>query len=98
MEVPPGPPVLATITAEVYGPADSDYAGLIQAAEIVRDGWQREPGIVDVDLSTESDQVRWVFETDKPKAALSGITTARHCSHIANGAGRRSLGGDAKSA
>ncbi len=75
VEVPPGPPVLATITAEVYGPADSDYTSLIHAAEIVRDRMLREPGIVDVDLSTESDQVRWVFETDKPKAALSGIST-----------------------
>ncbi len=75
VEVPPGPPVLATITAEVYGSADSDYPGLIRAAEIVRDRMAREPGIVDVDLSTESDQVRWVFETDKPKAALSGIST-----------------------
>ncbi len=75
VEVPPGPPVLATITAEVYGPADSDYASLIHAAEIVRDRMLREPGIADVDLSTESDQIRWMFETDKPKAALSGIST-----------------------
>jgi multidrug efflux pump subunit AcrB len=76
VEVPPGPPVLATLTAEVYGPAESDYGALIDAARVVRDRLQREPGVVDVDLSTESDQVRWVFETDKPKAALSGITTS----------------------
>jgi multidrug efflux pump subunit AcrB len=75
IEVPPGPPVMSTITAEVYGPVDADYASLIAAAEIVRDRMAREPGVVDVDLSTESDQVRWVFETDKPKAALSGIST-----------------------
>ncbi len=76
VEVPPGPPVIATLTAEVYGPPDADYARLIEAAEIVRDRMKREPGVVDVDLSSEDDQVRWVFETDKPKAALSGITTA----------------------
>jgi multidrug efflux pump subunit AcrB len=76
VEVPPGPPVLSSITAEVYGPPEGDYAGLIEAAEIVRDRMAREPGVVDVDLSTESDQVRWVFETDKPKSALSGISTA----------------------
>ncbi len=75
VEVPPGPPVLSTITAEVYGPADRDYGSLIRAANIVRDRLALEPGIVDVDLSTEADQVRWVFETDKPKAALSGIST-----------------------
>jgi multidrug efflux pump subunit AcrB len=75
VEVPPGPPVLSTITAEVYGPSDSDYASLIRAAEMVRDRLKKEPGVVEVDLSTEADQVRWVFETDKPKAALSGIST-----------------------
>lgn len=75
VEVPPGPPVIATLTAEVYGPPDADYAKLIEAAQIVRDRMEREPGVVDVDLSTEADKVRWVFETDKPKAALSGITT-----------------------
>ncbi|QEG25046.1 efflux RND transporter permease subunit [Mariniblastus fucicola] len=76
VEVPPGPPVMSTITAEVYGPAEGNYAELIRSAEIVRDRMAKEPGIVDVDLSSESDQVRWVFETDKPKAALSGVSTA----------------------
>jgi len=76
VEVPPGPPVMSSITAEIYGPADGDYAGLIRSAEIVRDRLAKEPGVVDVDLSTESDQVRWVFETDKTKAALSGVSTS----------------------
>ncbi len=92
VEVPPGPPVLATITAEIYGPSDSDYASLIQSAEIVRDRMAKEPGIVDVDLSTESDQVRWVFETDKPKAALSGISTDDISQTL-----RMALGGDRSS-
>ena len=51
-KVPPGPPVISTITAEVYGPADGDYASLIHSAEIVRDRMAKEPGVVDVDLST----------------------------------------------
>lgn len=76
VEVPPGPPVMSTLTAEIYGPPGTDYSSLIDAAEIVRSRMDREPGIVDVDLSTESGQVRWVFETDKPKAALSGVSTA----------------------
>ena len=79
VEVPPGPPVMSTLTAEVYGPREFEYERLIDAARIVRDRMQLEPGVVDVDLSTEADQVRWVFETDKPKAALSGITTDGHC-------------------
>jgi multidrug efflux pump subunit AcrB len=75
VEVPPGPPVLATITAEVYGPAHATYESLTSAAAGVRWRMQREPGIVDVDSSAEHDQVRWVFKTDKAKAALSGVTT-----------------------
>ena len=75
VEVPPGPPVMATITAEVYGPNDGSYEQLIGAAQQVAARMRAEPGVVDVDLSTEADQVRWVFETDKPKAALSGVST-----------------------
>lgn len=75
VEVPPGPPVLSTITAEVYGPPDGTYADQIAVARIVERRLSTEPGVVDLDVSTEDDQVRFVFETDKPKAALSGIST-----------------------
>lgn len=75
VEVPPGPPVLSTITAEVYGPPESRYEQLIQVARNVEKRLHQEPGVVDVDVSTEDDQIRYVFETDKPKAALSGIST-----------------------
>ncbi len=77
VEVPPGPPVLSTLTAEVYGPAGVDYNLLVAAGKQVEARLAREPGVVDVDVSTEEDQVRWVFETDKSKAALSGISTER---------------------
>ncbi len=75
VEVPPGPPVLATITAEVYGPANRAYGQLISAAGRVKKRMEAEPGIADVDWSTEADQVRWTFVTDKAKAALSGVST-----------------------
>jgi len=75
VEVPPGPPVTATITAEVYGPPGADYDQLIAAGQTLAARLAREPGVVDVDTSAEADQVRWVFQTDKPKAALSGIST-----------------------
>jgi len=75
VEVPPGPPVIATITAEVYGPPDATYSDLIAAAGRVEDRMRREPGIVDVDSSAEADQRKYVFETDKSKAALSGVST-----------------------
>ncbi len=76
VEVPPGPPVIATVTAEVYGPPQGSYDELIAAAENVKDRMKREEGIVDVDISAEDDQRRLVFETDKAKAALSGVSTA----------------------
>ena len=75
VEVPPGPPVLSTITAEIHGPPDAGYAQWIEAAELARQRLQQEPGVVEVDTSAEADQVRWVFETDKPKAALAGVST-----------------------
>lgn len=75
VEVPPGPPVMATITAEVYGPAEEPYGKLVESAEVLAERLRQEPGVVDVDTSGEAEQTRWVFETDKPKAALSGIST-----------------------
>ncbi len=74
VEVPPGPPVIASVTAEVYGPADAAYGDLIAAARRVEARMKREPDIVDVDISAEDDQRRWDFRTDKPKAALSGVS------------------------
>lgn len=75
VEVPPGPPVLSTITAEVYGPPAGDYGELISAARLVEHRLAREPLVVDVDTSAEAEQVRWTFVADKPKAALAEIST-----------------------
>jgi multidrug efflux pump subunit AcrB len=75
VEGPPGPPVLATITAEVYGPPQADYGELVDVAKTVGQRLEVEPGVVDVDTSAEADETKWVFVTDKPKAALSGIST-----------------------
>jgi multidrug efflux pump subunit AcrB len=74
VEVPPGPPVLATITAEVYGPDDASYQDLIAAAEHVRRRLRQEPGVVEIDWSATDRQRVWEFATDKQKAALSGVT------------------------
>lgn len=73
VEVPPGPPVIATVTAEVYGPPDARYDELFAAARHVEARMKREPLLVDIDTSGEADQPKLVFETDQPKAALSGV-------------------------
>jgi multidrug efflux pump subunit AcrB len=75
IEVPPGPPVLATLVAEVSGDLCCSYDGLVQAAEQVKEAMTREEGVVDVDISAESPQQEWFFRTDRNKAALNGIST-----------------------
>ncbi len=74
VEVPPGPPVLATLTAEVYGPPDASYEDLSAVASVVERRLSKEPGIVDVDSTLEADQTLYRFVVDKPKAALSGLS------------------------
>ena len=70
-EVPPGPPVLQTLVAEIYGP---DYDRQIEIAKGIRDIFDRTEGVVDVDWYVEDDQVKYRFDVDKDKAALSGVT------------------------
>ena len=70
-EVPPGPPVLQTLVAEVYGP---DYDRQVQLAQEIKGIFARTPGVVDVDWYMEDPQPRLRFVVDKEKAALSGVT------------------------
>jgi multidrug efflux pump subunit AcrB len=75
VEVPPGPPVLSTLVAEVYGDLDRSYDQLIAAAEHVKGLMATEPFVVDVDDSTEALREQFDFVVDKEKAALHGIST-----------------------
>ena len=70
-EVPPGPPVLQTLVAEIYGPTE---AARLAMAGKVRDIFKRVPGVVDVDWYVEADQPKAQFVIDKEKAALNGIS------------------------
>ena len=75
VEVPPGPPVLSTVTVEVYGKTLTPYQSQREAAKIVMDRLRQEPFVVEVDSSVEAEQKRWRFVADKEKAALAGIST-----------------------
>lgn len=75
VEVPPGPPVLSTITVEIYGELGVPYSAIEEAARVVAARLAREPLVVDVDTSVESQAQRVRFVVDKEKAALSGIAT-----------------------
>ena len=75
VEVPPGPPVLSTVVAEVYGEPLTPYARQKAAARSVMARLGREAQVVEVDSSMEAPQTRLRFVTDKQKAALSGVST-----------------------
>ncbi|HLZ55288.1 MAG TPA: efflux RND transporter permease subunit, partial [Verrucomicrobiae bacterium] len=70
-EVPPGPPVLQTLVAEIYGPTEEDR---LELARRVIDIFHNTPGVVDTDWYVEADQPKVRFVIDKEKAALHGIS------------------------
>ena len=76
VEAPPGPPVLATLVAEVYGPDDSSHAELVALSRRVRGQMERTSGVVDVDDMSDAPDVKLVFRLDREKAAASGVTLA----------------------
>lgn len=71
-EVPPGPPVLQTIVAEVYGPS---YDRQIEIAGGIRDILDETDGVVDVDWYVEDNQLKYSLDIDKRKAAINGISS-----------------------
>ena len=70
-EVPPGPPVLQTLVAEVYGPNEE---GRLALARKIINIFQRTEGVVDTDWYIEAEQPKARFVIDKEKAALNGIS------------------------
>jgi multidrug efflux pump subunit AcrB len=72
-EVPPGPPVLETLVAEVYGP---DYKGQIDLAAKIKKIFAETPGVVDVDWYVEDPQTKYDMKVDLDKAALHGVSAA----------------------
>ena len=70
-EVPPGPPVLETLVAEVYGPSMDRRIAL---ARQMRDLFQQTKGVVDVDWYVEDDQTKYNLSVDEEKAAINGIS------------------------
>ena len=87
VEVPPGPPVLAPIVAEVYGP---DYGTVRKIATGLEKDFKANHDIVDVDTSVEANSPREVVVVDRERAAKLGLSQAGHRAGPAHGAvGRR---------
>nr|WP_315174510.1 efflux RND transporter permease subunit [uncultured Flavobacterium sp.] len=70
IEVPPGPPVLSTLVAEIYGP---NYKDQIKVAQQVKTILENTSDIVDIDWMVEDNQTEYKLEIDKEKAMLNGI-------------------------
>ncbi|HEX6943158.1 MAG TPA: efflux RND transporter permease subunit [Gemmatimonadaceae bacterium] len=69
-EIPPGPPVLSTLVAEVYAPSDEERRA---AAEAVKEVFETTPGVVDVDWTEQAPQDRRVVRLDRARAAVAGV-------------------------
>ncbi len=70
-EVPPGPPVLQTIVAEIYGPTNE---ARVKLAKEVKEILHSTTGVVDIDWFQEKERNRKIITVDKEKAALNGIS------------------------
>ena len=88
-EVPPGPPVLQTLVAEVYGP---DYQQQIELAKKIKQIFHSTPGVVDVDWYVEDPQMKYDLKVDLDKAALHGVSAADVMRAIQIGVGGANAG------
>ncbi|AMW06858.1 multidrug transporter AcrB [Gemmatimonas phototrophica] len=70
-EIPPGPPVLSTLVAEVYA---ADDASRLEAAKAVKAVFEQTPGVVDVDWTVEAPQQKRTFRVDRVRAAEVGAS------------------------
>ena len=88
-EVPPGPPVLETLVAEVYGP---DAESRTSVARQIKDVFSTTEGVSDVDWYLDDDQTTISFEVDKQKAALSGLDPESIGKTLSNAASGSQIG------
>ena len=70
-EVPPGPPVLQTLVAEIYAPSEADRLHLAGEVERI---FRATPGVVDVDRYIEAAQPTLRFVVDRQKASVAGVS------------------------
>jgi multidrug efflux pump subunit AcrB len=88
VEVPPGPPVLSTLVAEIYGPDDATRE---RVARGVMDRFADHPSVVDIDVSLRDPQTELRFEVDPERAALSGVDRARVVRNLSLGVGGQAV-------
>ena len=79
VEMPPGPPVLQTVVAEIHGP---DAATRAQVTTMMTELFHESPLIDDVDNFMRSEQEIWRFEVDLDKAATQGVSVETINQHL----------------
>ena len=89
VEVPPGPPVLSTIVAEVYGP---DYETQVKIADEVQKILINTDDVVDVDWMVETPQKEFKIVPDKEKAMLNGVASQQIVGNLNYLLGEHSIG------
>jgi multidrug efflux pump subunit AcrB len=77
VESPPGPPVISTLVAEVYGSVGESYDDLVAGARKVRSLMETTPNVVDIDDVLVAHQARQQFVVKRAKAALNGISDSQ---------------------
>ncbi|MCL2347272.1 MAG: efflux RND transporter permease subunit, partial [Planctomycetaceae bacterium] len=94
VEVPPGPPVLATMTAEVYGTADKSYADLLQGAEELQKRLAQTDSrhFAEIDMIQEPSADRYIFKINVEKAAANGLTSQEITSCLTTAVAGRNIG------
>jgi len=89
VEVPPGPPVLSTMVAEVYGP---DYETQIDLAIQIKKEMEKAEGVVDVDIIYEEPQNKMLFTIDRDKALRNGVNPASITDNLKAAVSGKSVG------
>jgi multidrug efflux pump subunit AcrB len=92
VEIPPGPPVLSDLVAEVYGPAEASIDNLIAVSKRVRADMEKTEGVVDVDDFSEVQHDKVHFELNREKAALSGVSVAQVSETLQIATGGKAVG------
>lgn len=92
VESPPGPPVLSTFVAEVYGPLEGTYEALGKVTQSVRTQLAEIPGLVDLDDLVDEPQEVMEYKLDRAKAALFGVNVTDVSETLSSALGGHSAG------
>ena len=92
VEIPPGPPVLSSLVAEIYGPPEADIDRLVVVSKRIRADMENTEGVVDVDDFSEAPHDKVHFQLNREKAALSGVSVAQVAETLRTAVAGQSVG------